>query len=209
MLCNLYFFFIDSLFFLIIPHNIYIMVANNCFGIYAWWFSRAYVEVKPILYVEDGADVEIETTTKGSCSKTSCYWGFKQESWHDSCIQKCVIPGKICVIILSITSELAAKISNESLPADYVNNNDQHSLPKSRMEQLSKFCIYLLDKVIIDSDFAWEDIMVSIFFRISHTELILFLHCFDHIFYSCLQNDFSLITSTLDCTFFLNHFVWS
>ncbi|WJX80416.1 diphthine--ammonia ligase [Trifolium repens] len=121
--------------------------------------KRAYVEVKPILYVEDGADVEIETTTKGSCSKTSCYWGFKQESWHDSCIQKCVIPGKICVIILSITSELAAKISNESLPADYVNNNDQHSLPKSRMEQLSKFCIYLLDKVIIDSDFAWEDIM--------------------------------------------------
>ncbi|CAJ2631293.1 unnamed protein product [Trifolium pratense] len=121
--------------------------------------KRAYVEVKPILYVEDGADEEIETMTKSSCSKTSCYWGFKQESWHDSCIQKCVIPGKICVIILSITSELAAKISNDSLPADYVNNNDQHSLPKSCMEQLSKFCIYLLDKVIIDNDFAWEDIM--------------------------------------------------
>lgn len=159
------------------------MVANNCFGwICAWWLSRAYVEVKPILYVEDGADVEIETMTERSFPETSCYRGFKQESWHDSCIQKCVIHGKICAIILSITSELAAKISYDSLPADYVNNNGQHSLPKSRMEQLSKFCIYLLDKVIIDNDFAWEDIMVSIFIKISHTELILFLHCFDCMF---------------------------
>jgi len=159
------------------------MVANNYFGwIYVWWLSRAYVEVKPILYVEDGADVEIETITERSCSKTSCYWGFKQESWHDSCFQKCVIPGKLCAIILSITSDLAAKISSDSLPSDNVNNNGQYSLPKSRMEQISKFCIYLLDKVLIDNNFAWEDIMVSIFIKISHAGLILFLHCFEHIF---------------------------
>lgn len=121
--------------------------------------KSAYVEVKPILYVEDGADVEIETIMERSCSKTSCYWGFKHESWHDSCFQKCVIPGKLCAIILSITSVLAAKISPDSLPTDNVNNDGQYSLPKSRMEQLSKFCIYLLDKVLIDNDFAWEDIM--------------------------------------------------
>ncbi|CAI8613654.1 unnamed protein product [Vicia faba] len=121
--------------------------------------KRAFVEVKPILYVEDGADAAIETITEKTRSKTSCYWGFKQENWHDSCIQKCVIPGRICAIILSITSELAAKICSDSLPADYVNDNGQHSLPKAHMEQLSKFCIYLLDKAIKDNNFAWEDIM--------------------------------------------------
>ncbi|XP_004493205.1 diphthine--ammonia ligase isoform X2 [Cicer arietinum] len=121
--------------------------------------KRAFVEVKPIVYVEDGADIEIATITERSSSKTSCYWGFKQESWHDDCIQKCVIPGKICAIILSITSELAAKICYNSMPADYGNNNAQHIIPKAQMEQLSKFCIYLLDKVITDNDFAWEDVM--------------------------------------------------
>ncbi|KAJ1409108.1 YjgF/YER057c/UK114 family [Sesbania bispinosa] len=120
--------------------------------------KRACVEVKPILYVEDDSDVAIETITERSCSKTSCYWGFKQESWHDSCVQKCVVSGKICAIILSITSELAVKICSDSLLADYVNNG-QHSLPKAHMEKLSKFCIYLLDKVITDNDFAWQDIM--------------------------------------------------
>ncbi|RDX76651.1 mug71, partial [Mucuna pruriens] len=121
--------------------------------------KRACVEVKPILYVEDGTDVEFETIAERSCSKTlPCYWGFKQENWHDSCIQKCVISGKICAIILSITSELVAKICFDSLPADYVNNG-QYSLPKAHMEKISKFCIYLLDKVITDNDFAWEDIM--------------------------------------------------
>lgn len=88
-----------------------------------------------------------------------------------------MISGKICAIILSITSELAAMICSDSLPADYVNNG-QHSLPKAHVEKLSKFCIYLLDKVITENNFAWEDIMVSIFLKISYTTLILFLHCF-------------------------------
>ncbi|TKY62865.1 Diphthine--ammonia ligase [Spatholobus suberectus] len=121
--------------------------------------KRACVEVKPILYVEDGTDVAFETIAERSCSKTPpSYWGFKQENWHDSCIQKCVISGKICAIILSITSELAAKIYFDSLPADYVNNS-QYSPPKAHMEKISKFCIYILDKVMTDYDFAWEDIM--------------------------------------------------
>ncbi|KAK7286577.1 hypothetical protein RJT34_21665 [Clitoria ternatea] len=119
--------------------------------------KRALVEVKPILYVEDGTDLAFEMVTERPCSKAPCFWGFKQENWHDSCIQKCVISGKICSILLSITSELAAKICLDSLPGGYV--NDVYSLPKAHMETLSKFCIYLLDKVMIDNGFAWEDIM--------------------------------------------------
>ncbi|KAE9588765.1 hypothetical protein Lal_00042259 [Lupinus albus] len=120
--------------------------------------KRAYIEVKPILYVEDDTDVAIETNTERSCSKVPCYWGFKQEDWHDSCIQKCVVPGKICASIVSITRELAAKICFDSPHPDYV-NDDQYSLPKVHMEKLSKFCVYLLDKVISNHDFSWEDIM--------------------------------------------------
>ncbi|KAL2320500.1 hypothetical protein Fmac_029469 [Flemingia macrophylla] len=121
--------------------------------------KRACVEVKPILYVEDGTDEAFETVGERSCSKPPpCYWGFKQEIWHDSCIQKCVIPGKICAIILSITSELVWKICLDSVPADYVNNN-QYSIPKAHMEKISKFCIYLLDQVMADNGFTWEDIM--------------------------------------------------
>ncbi|KAG4927635.1 hypothetical protein JHK85_054121 [Glycine max] len=121
--------------------------------------KRAYVEVKPILYVEDDTDVAFEVVTERFCLETPpSYWGFKPENWHDSCTQKCVISGKTCAIILSITSELAAKICFDSLPAEYVNNG-QHSLPKAHMEKISKFCIYLLDKVMTDDDFAWEDIM--------------------------------------------------
>ncbi|ESW33988.1 hypothetical protein PHAVU_001G114900 [Phaseolus vulgaris] len=121
--------------------------------------KRACVEVKPILFVEDGTDTVPEAITGRSRSETPLYyWGFKPENWHDSCIQKCVVSGKICAIILYITSELATKICFDSQPADNVNNG-QCSLPKAYMEKISKFCIYLLDKVITDNDFAWEDIM--------------------------------------------------
>lgn len=136
-----------------------------CHGHLQFLLSRAYVEVKPILYVEDDTDVAFEVVTERFCLETPpSYWGFKPENWHDSCTQKCVISGKTCAIILSITSELAAKICFDSLPAEYVNNG-QHSLPKAHMEKISKFCIYLLDKVMTDDDFAWEDIMVSIFLK--------------------------------------------
>ncbi|KAG2405393.1 uncharacterized protein HKW66_Vig0046480 [Vigna angularis] len=121
--------------------------------------KRACVEVKPILYVEDGTDTVPEALTERSRSETpSHYWGFQPENWHDSCIQKCVVSGKICAIILNITSELATKICFDSQPTDNVNNG-QYSLPKAYMEKISKFCIYLLDKVMTDNDFTWEDIM--------------------------------------------------
>ncbi|XP_047170876.1 diphthine--ammonia ligase isoform X2 [Vigna umbellata] len=121
--------------------------------------KRACVEVKPILYVEDGTDTVPEALTERSRSETpSHYWGFKPENWHGSCIQKCVVSGKICAIILNISSELATKICFDSQPADNVNNG-QYSLPKAYMEKISKFCIYLLDKVMTDNDFTWEDIM--------------------------------------------------
>ncbi|QCD97390.1 Diphthine--ammonia ligase/Uncharacterized protein [Vigna unguiculata] len=121
--------------------------------------KRACVEIKPILYVEDGTDTVPEALTERSRSETpSHYWGFKPENWHDSCVQKCLVSGKICAIILHITSELSTKICFDSQPADNVNNG-RYSLPKAYMDKISKFCIYLLDKVMTDNDFTWEGIM--------------------------------------------------
>lgn len=118
------------------------------------------MEVKPILYVEEDTGETIETMSERSCLNRQQNWGFEQEGWHDSYIQKCVVHGKICAAILSITSELAMKICSDSLPTDYINDG-QFLLSLVHMEKLSKFSIYQLDKVLTDNAFAWEDIMVS------------------------------------------------
>nr|XP_025661811.1 uncharacterized protein LOC112757437 [Arachis hypogaea] len=120
--------------------------------------KSACVEIKPVLYVDDGKKIATETITKSSGSEAPHYWGFKQENWHDSCIRKLVVPGKICAVTLSITSEDAAKICFNSVSADSV-NDDQYLQHKSLMEKSSRFCFYLLDKVMTDDGFGWEDIM--------------------------------------------------
>ncbi|KAK4276262.1 hypothetical protein QN277_019230 [Acacia crassicarpa] len=120
--------------------------------------KRAYVEVKPILYVEDDTEAEIENVRERSGLNTESYWAFKHEGWHDSCIQKCVVHGKICALILHITSEMAVKICSESLPFGDINDG-QFSASKVHMAKISKFLIYLLDKAITENTFAWEDIM--------------------------------------------------
>ncbi|KAL1352375.1 hypothetical protein HN51_016365 [Arachis hypogaea] len=120
--------------------------------------KSACVEIKPVLYVDDGTEIATETITESSGSEAPHYWGFKQENWHDSCIQKLVVPGKICAVTLSITSEDAAKICFHSVSADSV-NDDQYLQYKSLMEKSSRFCFYLLDKVMADNGFGWEDLM--------------------------------------------------
>lgn len=109
-----------------------------------------------IIYDEEDTGTTIETMRQNP----ECYWGFEHEGWHDACIQKCVVRGQICAIILSITWELAAKICSDSLPTDYV-NGDQFPLAKAHMEKLTKFSVYLLNKVLSDTAFSWEDIIVS------------------------------------------------
>ncbi|KAL1352374.1 hypothetical protein HN51_016364 [Arachis hypogaea] len=120
--------------------------------------KSACVEIKPVLYVDDGTEIATETIIESSGSKAPHYWGFKQENWHDSCIRKLVVPGLIYAVTLSITSEDAAKICFHSVSADSV-NDDQYLQHKSLMEKSSRFCFYLLDKVMADNGFGWEDLM--------------------------------------------------
>ncbi|KAK4581441.1 hypothetical protein RGQ29_024901 [Quercus rubra] len=119
--------------------------------------KRALVEVKPLLYVPEDMNVTIGTEQKHSCSRMPSYWGIQHAHWHDSCIQKCVVQGKICAVVLCITSELLVKICSESLGGDQDNGDYQNSLREAQMERVSRFCIYLLDKLYMQNNFSWED----------------------------------------------------
>lgn len=119
--------------------------------------KRALVEVKPLLYVPEDINVTIGTEQELSCARMPSYWGFQHAHWHDSCIQKCVVHGKICAVVLCITRELLVKICSESLVGDQVKGGHQNSLREAQMERLSRFCIYLLDKLYMQNNFSWED----------------------------------------------------
>ncbi|XP_022149928.1 diphthine--ammonia ligase isoform X2 [Momordica charantia] len=109
----------------------------------------ALVEVKPILYVQENVDTVTEIVHDLPKLHTPRYWGFQHEHWHNSCIQKCVVNGKICAVVLSVTNELARNICSCSLG---------NLITEEHLELVSKFCIYLLNEVLLDSAFFWEDI---------------------------------------------------
>ena len=134
------------------------MVTSLIFFIF--WYCRALVEVKPVLYVEDYMKTTETTVEDMSFTIAPNHWDFQEASWHDTCIQKSVIPGKICVIVLSVTNELAMKVCSESPGCN--RNNQDHRFGNEQIDRITRFCIYLLDKVLAGNGFSWEDITVSV-----------------------------------------------
>ncbi|KAF8401936.1 hypothetical protein HHK36_012887 [Tetracentron sinense] len=120
--------------------------------------KRALVEVKPVLYVPEDKETATETVMQNqSCITTPNYWGFQHAQWHHSCCQKCIVRGKLCVVNLCITKELAAKICSES---DTDRKEEcQHSNTDEQMIRISRFCIYLLDEILLENNFSWGDAM--------------------------------------------------
>lgn len=119
---------------------------------FQYFFCRALVEVKPILYVQENLDTVAETPHESPKLHIPTSWGFQHEHWHKSCIQKCIVNGKICAAALSMTNELAQNICS-----CLVGNQ----IMEEHLELVSKFCIYLLNEVLFDSAFCWEDLKVS------------------------------------------------
>jgi diphthine-ammonia ligase len=76
---------------------------------------RAFVEVKPILFVPEDTETAVTSVQNPTSFTVANCWGFQHAQWHDSCIQSCVVSGKICAVILSITEDHVAKICSESL----------------------------------------------------------------------------------------------
>lgn len=120
---------------------------------------RALVEVKPVLYVPVDKEVMTEVEVKSpTCAEIPNYWGFEHSKWHYSCCQKYIVRGKICSTIISVTNELAAKICSET---DQNPAECQYFGAEKHMKRIAKFCIYLLNEVLVESNFSWGDLMVS------------------------------------------------
>ncbi|KAI3799559.1 hypothetical protein L1987_34858 [Smallanthus sonchifolius] len=141
--------------------------------------KRAFVEVKSMLFVEDDTDTE-EVVNDHAMSEVNPFDScFQPEKWHDECLQKCVVHGRICAVILSITTEIADKIcSNEHIST---NGNDNLIITaEEKMEKVARFCLYRLDKVLSQNYFSWDDVMnLRIYFsassNISHETLSLII----------------------------------
>ncbi|GLT57806.1 hypothetical protein SLA2020_307540 [Shorea laevis] len=116
--------------------------------------KRALVEVKPILYVPEDMEMTEGSVPDLSGMTASSFWGFQPAAWHDSCIQKCVVHGKICAVVLSITSAVSKKICSE-----FLNGDTQNSLTEGQMKRISSFCVYLLDRICMENGFSWKDVM--------------------------------------------------
>lgn len=137
-----------------------ISIALNWDALHFLWYCRALVEIKPILHVTEDLETESEIVQDPYRMNTPNYRGFQHADWHDSCLQKCVIGEKICAMFLSITGEVAANICSEAQSANH-NVTHQTSLTEGQMERISQFCMYLLNKTIIENNFSWGDVMVS------------------------------------------------
>ncbi|XP_050381421.1 diphthine--ammonia ligase isoform X2 [Argentina anserina] len=119
----------------------------------------ALVEVKPVLFVAEDIEATIGDVEDQSHSRSTDYWGFRHADWHESCIQKCIVPGKLCAVVLSVSSELAALICDKDK-----GDHHQNSVIGSQMDRVLKCCFYLLDKIIMENDFGWEDTMYLRFY---------------------------------------------
>ncbi|GER24960.1 endoribonuclease L-PSP family protein [Striga asiatica] len=126
-------------------------------------YERAVVEVKPLLYNRENLETPTGSTKKVVCTRQA-YWGFQPESWHNDCLQKCTVSGRICVAVVSITKEIATKICSDNIsnePTNQVNTDKQ-------LSKMAEFCIYLLDSVLLEDDISWDDVLnLRIYFTAS------------------------------------------
>ncbi|KAG8377575.1 hypothetical protein BUALT_Bualt08G0047400 [Buddleja alternifolia] len=115
--------------------------------------KRALVEVKPLLYTGENIELPTGVTKQDLCTRQA-YWEFQHEGWHNNCIQKCIISGRLCSAIVSVTLETAAKICSVTTDESQCEANTE-----KQFARITKFCIYLLDKVLLENDFSWDDVM--------------------------------------------------
>ncbi|XP_074292828.1 diphthine--ammonia ligase-like [Silene latifolia] len=115
--------------------------------------KRALVEVKPILFVMDDSEStsDVATQDQAFMALQNC-WGFQQETWHETLVQKCVVVDHICLIMLAIANDDMAKICQDTLIAG-------NPLSQEQAEKIAKFCIYLINRFLAENLFTWENAM--------------------------------------------------
>lgn len=120
--------------------------------------KRALVEVKPMLYVPQDSEIDSGDVIQ-DLSNGHDYWGFQQEDWHDSCIQKCIIQGKICAAVINVTDVVTSNICTDFQMSDCAGMENQIIINRDQMERIARFFIYSLDKILSENQFSWNDIL--------------------------------------------------
>ncbi|XP_051138372.1 diphthine--ammonia ligase [Andrographis paniculata] len=120
--------------------------------------KRASVEVKPLLYTGENIEAPTRVSSQDICVRQD-YWGFQHRTWHENCLQKCVISGTLFTAVVSVSEEVAAKINHESNNSACDDDSECTMSYEKQILRLAQFCIYLLDGVILESGFSWADIM--------------------------------------------------
>lgn len=112
-------------------------------------------------------DIEANVTmTERSSEVPTCHWNI-DEHLHDLCLQKCIVQGKICALILSVTDRVAGKIcADEATNTDQDIHSSRSCLAVGQMKKIARFCLNQLDKIMMQNCFAWDDVLVSFFFII-------------------------------------------
>ncbi|XP_042399116.1 diphthine--ammonia ligase-like [Zingiber officinale] len=121
----------------------------------------AVVEVKPILHVPTNIDDEAGNSSLQPTGKTAtCDFHFVE--CCSSCYQIYSVSGKICTALVSVTKDLAAKICF----------TDKSELsPLSQMRIIIKFCIFSINKILVDHCFFWDNLMYLKFYYTTSNSL--------------------------------------
>ncbi|PKA58709.1 hypothetical protein AXF42_Ash000802 [Apostasia shenzhenica] len=116
----------------------------------------ANVEVKPVLCLADNGQYEVQSVKLCKPTMdTPNYTFFNFSDWHNSCCDIKLVPARICMAVISVTIDEAARIYSEAYPFPSIlrcGNSDR------QMKAIVFFLIYLADKIISDNGFTWQEL---------------------------------------------------
>ncbi|KAH7669798.1 Diphthine--ammonia ligase protein [Dioscorea alata] len=115
----------------------------------------ALVEVKPVLHIPENSEVSVETNQQQAHNKKPHDRVLEYARWHDSCCQKCIVSEKICAVLVSVTKDVVADMCGTNL--QIAQGFEANGFVKD-MKTIVKFCINLLDKILVENNFSWEDL---------------------------------------------------
>ncbi|XP_072967523.1 diphthine--ammonia ligase isoform X1 [Typha angustifolia] len=123
----------------------------------------ARIEVKPILYIPDNINGEVQSRESQLAFKERANsWSSDYPELHGLCCQIHVVSGKICAALVSITDDVAEKICSKTDPnvASFLYGTENH------IKVITMYCIVVLDKILVDNNFLWEELTnLRIYYR--------------------------------------------
>ncbi|XP_057476427.1 diphthine--ammonia ligase isoform X2 [Actinidia eriantha] len=157
--------------------------------------KRASVEVKPILYAVDDTETNTGFVAGDTSSEVAqSFWGFGHQPWHQFNVQKCIVRGNLCAAILSVTDDLVMKICPECAGANQDDGVHPNILTERKMDRIAKFCIFLIDRILSENHFSWDD---ATNLRFYYPTCLLMSHESLSLMFSIVFNEFAEMTKRI------------